>query len=50
VALVSHGDTLQILQAAFAGVAPNLHRSLPHLKNCEVRPLELIRDRACDKQ
>ena len=39
VVLVSHGDTLQIGQTVFAGVPPETHRSLPHLNNCEVRPL-----------
>ena len=29
--LVSHGDTLQILQAGFSGVDPSKHRLLPHL-------------------
>lgn len=37
--LVSHGDTLQILQAGFLGVDPFRHRSLPHLATAEIRPL-----------
>ncbi len=37
--LVSHGDTLQILQTAFAGVAPSTHRSLAHLGTAEIRAL-----------
>ncbi len=37
--LVSHGDTLQITQTVFKGIAPNLHRSLPHLNNAELRRL-----------
>ena len=39
--LVAHGDTLQITRTAFAGIAPECHRSLDHLGNCDVR--ELIR-------
>ena len=40
--LVSHGDCLQILQTAFAGVDVSAHRSLPHLETCELRRLELL--------
>lgn len=39
--LVSHGDTLQILQAGFSGVDPSRHRSLPHLATAEIRQLHL---------
>ena len=39
--LVSHGDTLQILQAGFQRVAATSHRSLPHLGTAEIRPLSL---------
>ena len=39
VVLVSHGDTLQILQTAFEGIDPKLHRSLPHLNTAELRML-----------
>jgi broad specificity phosphatase PhoE len=39
--LVSHGDTLQILQAGFAGLDPARHRTLPHLAVAEIRPLRL---------
>ena len=39
--LVSHGDTLQILQAGFAGVDPARHRTVPHLEVAEIRPLRL---------
>ncbi len=39
IVLVSHGDTLQILQTVFVGLSPGQHRSLPHLANCEVREL-----------
>jgi len=42
VLLVSHGDCLQILQTAFAGVDVAAHRSLPHLETCELRRLELL--------
>jgi glucosyl-3-phosphoglycerate phosphatase len=40
--LVSHGDTLQILQAGFSGVDPSRHRSLPHLATAEIRQLRLL--------
>ncbi|WP_168207531.1 histidine phosphatase family protein [Microlunatus elymi] len=39
IVLVSHGDTAQITIAAFAGVRPDQHRSLPGLGNAEIRPL-----------
>ncbi|MGD0561026.1 MAG: histidine phosphatase family protein [Streptosporangiaceae bacterium] len=39
--LVSHGDTLQILQAGFLRVDPSRHRSLPHLATAEIRQLHL---------
>jgi broad specificity phosphatase PhoE len=39
--LVSHGDTLQILQAGFLRMNPSQHRSLPELKNAEIRRLRL---------
>ena len=42
VLLVSHGDCLQILQTAFAGVDVSAHRSLQHLETCELRRLELL--------
>ena len=37
--LVSHGDSLQILECWFRGINPRLHRSLPALKNAEIRRL-----------
>jgi glucosyl-3-phosphoglycerate phosphatase len=40
--LVSHGDTLQILQAGFARIDPARHRHLPHLETAEVRRLRLV--------
>ncbi len=39
--LVSHGDALQILQAAFSKTSASLHRSLPHLDTAEIRELIL---------
>jgi broad specificity phosphatase PhoE len=39
--LVSHGDTLQILQAGFSGVDPSRHRLLPHLTMAEIHTLRL---------
>jgi glucosyl-3-phosphoglycerate phosphatase len=39
--LVSHGDTLQVLQAGFSGVDPSRHRSVPHLATAEIRQLRL---------
>jgi hypothetical protein len=40
---VSHGDTLQILQAGFLRMSPSRHRSLPHLAPAEIRQLHLRR-------
>eukprot|EP00762_Andalucia_godoyi_P005142 ANDGO_03953.mRNA.1 hypothetical protein len=37
VVLVAHGDTLQIAQTIWECVDPCMHRSLPHLANCEMR-------------
>jgi glucosyl-3-phosphoglycerate phosphatase len=39
--LVSHGDTLQILQAGFLRMNPSRHRSLPHLEPAQIRQLHL---------
>ena len=39
--LVSHGDTLQILQAGFLGLDPARHRRLPPLATAEIRALRL---------
>jgi probable phosphoglycerate mutase len=39
--LVSHGDTLQILQAGLAGLGPARHREVPHLEVAEIRRLAL---------
>jgi glucosyl-3-phosphoglycerate phosphatase len=39
--LVSHADTLQILQAGLSGADPSRHRSLPHLATAEIRQLRL---------
>lgn len=35
--LVSHGDTLQILQTWFANIDPTQHRTLDHLETCKPR-------------
>jgi broad specificity phosphatase PhoE len=37
--LVSHGDTLAILQAGFLGMEPSRHRSVPPFGTAEIRPL-----------
>jgi len=39
--LVSHGDTLQILQAGFLRMDPAAHRRLPPLRVAEIRTLRL---------
>jgi probable phosphoglycerate mutase len=39
--LVSHGDTLQILQAGFLRLDPASHRRVPHLETAEIRELRL---------
>jgi probable phosphoglycerate mutase len=39
--LVSHGDTLQILQAGFLRMSPAAHRSLPALQTGEIRQFQL---------
>jgi probable phosphoglycerate mutase len=39
--LVSHGDTLQILQAGFLRLSPASHRRLPPLRTAEIRQLRL---------
>ena len=39
--LVSHGDALQILQAAFHRRSAAYHRELPHLETAEIRRLNL---------
>jgi len=39
--LVSHGDTLQILQAGFGRMDPARHRRLPHLETAEIRRMHL---------
>jgi probable phosphoglycerate mutase len=42
--LVSHGDTLQILQAGFGRMDPARHRRLPHLDTAEIRRMSLTAD------
>jgi broad specificity phosphatase PhoE len=39
--LVSHGDTLQILQTGFLRMNPGQHRDLPHLEPAEIRRFHL---------
>jgi broad specificity phosphatase PhoE len=41
--LVSHGDTLQILQTGFLRMNPGRHRDLPHFEPAEIRPFRLTR-------
>ena len=41
IVLVGHGDLLQILQTGFQQMDPRLHRTLPHMSQCEFRGLEL---------
>lgn len=40
--LVSHGDTLQILQAGFSRMNPGRHRDLPPFEPAEIRRFRLI--------
>lgn len=40
--LVSHGDTLQILQTGFLRMSPAMHRRLPGLQTAEIRQLRLL--------
>ena len=35
--LVSHGDTLQILETCFKNLSPSEHRSITHVENAEIR-------------
>jgi len=39
IVLVSHGDALQILETHFRFLSPQMHRSLPPLRNAELRIL-----------
>lgn len=39
--LASHGDVLQILQAAFSKLPASEHRSVPHLNTAEIRELTI---------
>jgi probable phosphoglycerate mutase len=39
--LLSHGDTLQILEAGFLRMDPSAHRQLPHLETAQIRELRL---------
>ena len=40
IALISHGDTLQITLTAYAHLEPNKHRQLPGLGNCDIVELK----------
>lgn len=40
--LISHGDSLQILQTVFEDISPADHRSLRHLQTAEVRKISLL--------
>lgn len=42
IVLVSHGDALQILETSFRSLRPEMHRSLPHLANAQLRQLNTI--------
>ena len=44
--LVSHGDTLQILQTGFLRMSPAMHRRLPGLTTAEIRHLRLQEEAA----
>lgn len=46
--LVSHGDALQILQAAFARRDGTLHREQEHLHTAEIRQLELASEKGTE--
>lgn len=39
--LISHGDTLQILQCGFKKVSPYKHRGLVHIEIAEIRRVNL---------
>lgn len=39
IVLVAHGDVLQIAEAWLRGMTPTAHRTLPHLRNAELRLL-----------
>lgn len=34
--LVSHGDSIKILETMFRGVEPEFHRRLPDIENAEI--------------
>ncbi len=48
VLLISHGDALQILQAAFHRLDASRHRELPHLQTAEIRTLSLPPESSSD--
>ena len=39
--IVSHGDSLQILQTGFQKINPRFHRQLQHLETAELRELKM---------
>lgn len=43
--LVSHGDTLQILECWFRGIDPSQHRSLDSIEQAEMRKMKHIRSK-----
>lgn len=46
--LISHGDALQILQAAFHRLDASRHRELPHLQTAEIRSLSMTPESSSD--
>lgn len=44
IVLVGHGDLLQIGETNFRRLPPSMHRTIPHLKNAELRQL-ILRDK-----
>lgn len=41
IVLVSHADPMQVLETGFAKISPERHMERPHIKNAEIRELEL---------
>lgn len=48
IVLVSHGDVAQIVLSVLAAIDPCHHRTLPHMENCDVRELLLVRGQVND--
>lgn len=40
--LVSHGDTIQMLQAAFQDIVPPMHQTIAHLQNAQIIQLNTL--------